>query len=342
MKTELTFRNLRVVVEGTELGDVLALSSANWVQGNVAQSRPDCSQSFAFGFYLSETKSDPPPEFPVPKDAAFSLGKFTLNQEWTYRKVSSLTSLQAWGGTNADGNDYPFGSALLDSIDTANQLNDWKGGLNITSLRNADAFAKGFSTFLRSLWIKDKTRDTDLTLSRFAQVPYLRDSRRSASGLDSFVLSEKDMASSAASPILQSCTEQCKESVRSGTRFKDRVALGDYIYFDSHDAANCPRPSYPTLAPYYVPFRALTSDVVDNLLVAGKTMAQTFAANSATRLHPVEFSTGVAAGVASALMVDLKLSRTRDVYENHISDLQKAIQSRHAPLDWVKCACSNG
>ena len=317
------------------------MSSASWVQGNVAQSRPDCSQSFAFGFYLSETNSNPPPEFPAPKNAAYTLGKFTLNQEWTYRKVSSLTSLQAWGGTHADGNDYPFGSALLDSENTFTQRSDWRGGLNMTSLRNAEAFAKGFATFVRSLWVNNSESSTDLSLSKFAEAPYLRDTRRSASGLDSFVLSEKDMASSATSPILSSCREQCNETVRSGTRFDDRIALGDYIYFDSHDAANCPRPSYPTLAPYYVPFRALTSHDVDNLLVAGKTMAQTFAANSATRLHPVEFSTGAAAGVASALMIDLNVSSTSDIYEHSIVELQESIQSRHAPLDWLKCACDD-
>ena len=54
--------------------------------------------------------------------------------------------------------------------------------------------------------------------------------------------------------------------------------------------------------PYYIPFRALTSDGADNLLVAGKTMATTFSANSATRLHPEEWSSGVAAGAAAALL----------------------------------------
>jgi len=340
VKTILRFQNPRVVIDASELGDVLVLSSASWVQGNVAQGRTDCSQSFAFGFYLSETNSDPPPHYPIPDLASYSLGKFTLNQEWTYRKVSSQTSLQAWGGTKADGNDYPFGSALLDSSDIEKQLSDWKGGLNITSLSNAEAFAKGFSTYMRSLWIDQET--DDLTISRFAEAPYLRDTRRSASGLGGFVLNEKDMASSAASPIIPSCSTQCNETIRSGTRFQDRVALGDYIYFDSHDAANCPRPAYPTLAPYYVPFRALTSNDVSNLLVAGKTMAQTFAANSATRLHPVEFSTGVAAGVASALMVITNSNSTLDFYENQIEELQQSIQDRHGPLDWLECACSSG
>ena len=36
-----------------------------------------------------------------------------------------------------------------------------------------------------------------------------------------------------------------------------------------------------------------------NLLVAGKAMAQTFLANSAARLRPIEWASGVAAGVAA-------------------------------------------
>ena len=57
----------------------------------------------------------------------------------------------------------------------------------------------------------------------------------------------------------------------------------------------CQYPSYLNQAdikPYFVPFRALTNKKYSNLLVAGKTMAQTFHANSGTRLHPVEWTTG--------------------------------------------------
>jgi hypothetical protein len=82
-------------------------------------------------------------------------------------------------------------------------------------------------------------------------------------------------------------------------------------------------------APYYLPFRALTVDTAPNVLTAGKTMAMSFAANTAlpapspqtlehgfraraeigfvrweaAREHPDEFNAGVAAGAAAALMV---------------------------------------
>lgn len=47
-----------------------------------------------------------------------------------------------------------------------------------------------------------------------------------------------------------------------------------------------------TTKPYYIPFRALTVQNTDNVLVAGKSIAESFHANGATRLHPSEWTTG--------------------------------------------------
>ena len=61
-------------------------------------------------------------------------------------------------------------------------------------------------------------------------------------------------------------------------------------------------------------------------------MAQSFLANSATRLHPIEWSTGTAAGVAAAAM-----SRngwdSRQAFE-HIADIQALIREK-TPIDWT-------
>jgi hypothetical protein len=61
-------------------------------------------------------------------------------------------------------------------------------------------------------------------------------------------------------------------------------------------------------------------------------MAQSFLANAATRLHPIEWSTGTAAGVAAAAM-----SRNgwdaRQAFE-HVAELQELIKAR-TPIDWT-------
>jgi hypothetical protein len=91
-----------------------------------------------------------------------------------------------------------------------------------------------------------------------------------------------------------------------------QIAIGVYLYADIHvlDPGTCTGPNtYPEYVyghhpvnPYYVPFRSLTVKSAPNMLVAGKSMAQTFLANAATRLHPTEFTSGCAAGAAAALM----------------------------------------
>ena len=91
----------------------------------------------------------------------------------------------------------------------------------------------------------------------------------------------------------------------TGKAFPDRVALGAYN-IDIHRIRNCTYPAYMedtsryNILPYFIPLRALTNRDVDNLIVAGKCISQSFLVNSATRLHPIEFSTGQAAGVAAS------------------------------------------
>jgi uncharacterized lipoprotein YddW (UPF0748 family) len=123
------------------------------------------------------------------------------------------------------------------------------------------------------------------------------------------------------------------------------VAIGVYIYADIHtlDADVCTGAStYPEYVfghhpvnPYYVPFRALTVKSAPNLLVAGKSMAQTFLANAATRLHPTEFTSGCAAGAAAALMSTNKWTST-DMYHK-VRSLQDILAGEHvgSPLTWT-------
>jgi hypothetical protein len=84
--------------------------------------------------------------------------------------------------------------------------------------------------------------------------------------------------------------------------------------------------------PFYIPFRALTHRDLSNLLVAGKTMAQSFLANSATRLHPIEWSSGTACGIAAADMA--RTGRTSAALLVDIERLQERIKTS-TPIDWT-------
>jgi len=69
------------------------------------------------------------------------------------------------------------------------------------------------------------------------------------------------------------------------------------------------------------------------LLVAGKSLATTFFANAAIRLHPEEWSSGVAAGAAAAVMFEKQFDSS-EAYAN-INLVQAAIKQLGSPIEWT-------
>lgn len=274
---------------------------------------------------MNEIKNNKDNAFP---NTNFSLGKFKWGQVWSYREVSANTSLMAWGSQDGHGNDYPYGYHFLPAADSKSQK-PWRGGLNLTTLALAEDYALEFSKWYigqepqlghKKILQLNSYEDVG-TLTGLSQVPYIRDTRRSI-GVDGFRLNSTHLS--------------------GPTYFNDRIALGDYIYFDEHGMHDCKSIQYDgTLKPYYIPLRALTNVKYVNLVVAGKTMSQTNAANAATRLHPVEFSSGTSAGVFAAYMVKNNIKSSKDVCSDcnagtDYCDLQKTINN-YQPMEWSKC-----
>lgn len=256
---------------------------------------------------------------------------------WTYRRIRGQGKpspgdlcLQNWGYSatlDEGGNDFPFGYLFKPKAATAAERADWSGGIDLEVLAAAENRALGWHRWFkenapegidpRQIVLDSQALGTGHGL---AMLPYIRDTRRSI-GLDGYILPLSDLAGPAAQ--------------RTGTEFPDRIALGAYPA-DIHGLSNCEIPSYLLVAhdtlPFYIPFRAQTNSKLENLLVAGKTMAQSFLANSATRLHPIEWSTGTAAGVAAAHMAKTGKT-TREAYET-VGELQTLIRQR-TPIDWT-------
>ena len=348
LKTEVLLRNPvegspLVVIEATEFGDILVLSNASYRQGIEVPSEDSestldtCGQAITIPFYMVYNYE------PIDHDDKmintsfddYSLNNFTWDEVWSYRRSlgwdwgepdaakAGEISNQNWG--TVGGNDYLDGYMFLSYQDSIQQKNDWYGGINLTTLTKAEERSLGYYT-----WYKKESEptiydhlslgveDTVGTSTGLSKMPYVRDIRRSV-GLDNFRLSKQD---------LYGDTLQV---------FHDRVALGHYHYADTHPISSCSHPPYlqdNAIDPYYIPFRALTNRDLDNLLVVGKNMAQTYFANAATRLHPMEWGTGLAGGLA-AVMMRREGYTTRDVYEN-IEELQKQIK-KLMPLEWGSC-----
>ena len=352
-KEVLTFEGIQasgrstIFVDATEWGELLALSGFDYLQGvdrvdGGREGNDTCGQSIVVDIVERiNAEATPEPAGPdgVPDLGYGSYAKFpdAWDRIWTYRRLRGHSekpqvgdlSLQNWGYSGRDhegGNDYPFGYLFVARSVAAAQRDDWQGGIDRDVLAAAERRALGWHGWFKA-HAPAPLRPDQVTLDRealgtstgLAKMPYIRDTRRSI-GLDGFILKVDDLGG----PIAH----------KTGKRFRDRVALGAYGV-DIHGLTTCDSNpggiAHETL-PFFIPFRSLTHERLTNFLVAGKTMAQSYQSNAATRLHPIEWSTGTAAGVAAAAMSRHGWT-ARQAYER-ITELQPLIETK-TPIHWT-------
>jgi hypothetical protein len=344
------------VIDGSEWGELLVLSGASYMQGvELSESNPEvtnetCGQAFVFPVALQMAAQ--PVSMPawwgtavgkIPYPTHYSFVEpnkpFSFDDIWSYRRLrvarppaSSRTrgvpvaaageiSSQNW----TTGNDYPYRYLFLKKADAAGQIADWKGGVDVTALAEAEVHALGWVKFFQDnapdAWRgRIGLSSAYGTETGLAKVPYIRDTRRSV-GISNFVLKYDD--------ILQ------------GRLFADTIAVGAYAA-DIHatKTPGCSLPPHvaamnPLPKPFNLPLIAHTNRDLDNFLVAGKLMAQTFATSSATRLHPIEFGSGTGVGVAAAYLQGQQILTPSAVTDTRIADeIRRRIASKHGPVQW--------
>ena len=343
-----------VVIEGTEFGDVLATAGVAFAEGIEAPLESStryissCGQGITVPFYLSYMREPAPSPDPWPPGS----GKFDLDYnfsfDFTYRRVEAAgdsppyeagpgeTSVINIGGGNDFDDGYiflPLNSSALNAQLAGPGL--WRGGINLTTYAAAEQRAFGFYHWVRANASDNARRFLALnaslagTATGLAKMPYLRDARRSPGGLGGFRVFKNNLTVAGQS-----------RGNRTAVRWPDTIGIGQYFYADIHkeSATACDYPSYiesgaPVL-PYYLPFRSLTVAGAPNLLVVGKSIASTFFANAAIRLHPEEWVTGVAAGVAAGLMVEERWASTQQALDN-VAAVQAAVAAMGSPLEWT-------
>ena len=342
-----------VFVDATEWGEVLALAGAPFLQGaevdeDSLEGDDRLGQSIVYGFVQrmhTEPVADHPTVEPI-EGLGFGPDRDrrdAWNRVWTYRRIRGSgpgaspgeLSLQNWSyyaDLGEGGNDYPFGPLLVSREAAAAQHDDWRGGVDLDTLKRAERRAFAWHEWFRHA-APDGIDPDQITLAPdvlgashgLSKLPYVRDTRRSI-GVGGFLLKLRDLIA----PVVDG-----RLGRRTGVAFPDRIALGAYPA-DIHPLVGYSYPSgvaenHPT-APFYVPLRSLTNRRFDNLLVAGKTMAQTFLANAATRLHPIEWSSGTACGVVAA---DLAASGATTAQACDDFERLRRKVARHTPVDWT-------
>ncbi len=284
---------------------------------------------------------------------------FSFDDVWSYRRLvvgpverkekvyGFFPAAQIGDITNQNwelGNDYPYRYLFLPFSEARSQARsgNWEGGIDVQALAEAELQAWGWVDHLRKnatvTWNGQK-RDIgqNIVLSEalgtpfgLSKVPYIRDTRRSIGfGSDG-------------SPFVYKYGEMF-----DGTEFTDSVGIGAYVA-DRHPSRNpnvngerCFSSNYPQgytayPRPFTLPMRAHTNSTIPNLLVAGKTMAQTFHVNSATRLHPIEFASGTGAGALASFMAQSQVtSHFVMKSQKHIALVQERIK-KYQPLYWSK------
>ena len=335
-----------VVIDATELGDVLVLSGAPYMQGvEIAEGSTKayddrCGQAISEPFVMRYeaspvSDSDVPTYAPEVPNSYYGYEGHNWQYVWRYRRLKAAG--QGDGPFAGDlssmnwrlGNDYAFGYFLASKSDAAAEVSDWRGGVDTGVLERAEHNAFNYFHWYRG----DDPRGQNVALDRgafgtghgLAKFFYVRDTRRSV-GVGGFVLTMRDLVDDG--------------SGVTARRFVDRVGIGLYGA-DLHPIAKeslCKGGNYPSQVydvpetlPFFLPLRALTNRDVANLLVAGKTMAQSFVANEATRLHPIEYASGVGAGAAAATMA-------RGGFDNAaVVSAYATVQSvaaKYTPIDW--------
>ncbi|MEM7681316.1 MAG: FAD-dependent oxidoreductase [Planctomycetota bacterium] len=167
------------------------------------------------------------------------------------------------------------------------------------------------------------------TADGFAKAPYIREARR----LEALhVLSEADLGDDQRRAAGHRVASESGAAVCEA--FPDTVAIGHYP-IDLHPTPAGRNSVYVPACPFRIPFRALIPVRVDNLLAAGKSLGATHVANGATRLHPVEWAVGEAAGHAAACAVELGESPMAIAHHaGRLGDLLARLDRSGVPLAW--------
>jgi len=159
-------KNYPLVIEGSEFGDVLALSEAAWIQGvddidgTLGSTKNTAGQAFTFPIAM-ELKSTPQySSSPISAKYSswFDITTYTDKKKdstdiswskiWKYRRSRGNLQNPSVGDISImnwyHGNDYPYRYLFLNKDVIQEQLQNWEGGVDYLALKEAEDHALAF------------------------------------------------------------------------------------------------------------------------------------------------------------------------------------------------------
>ena len=142
------------------------------------------------------------------------------------------------------------------------------------------------------------------------------------------------------------------------TVYADTVCIGHYA-IDFHPCMQNSPPESPNNSeragarqgegqayPFQIPLRAMIPQKIDNMLVAGKSIATSHVAAAAYRIHSFEWSAGAAAGTTAAFALDKGITPAQIVAplpdrSSALIDLRKRLEANKNPTSFPNTSIFN-
>ncbi|HEY9678396.1 MAG TPA: FAD-dependent oxidoreductase [Drouetiella sp.] len=345
----------QIVIDATELGDLLPLSELQYDSGSDAVSKtheshapdegnPENVQDFVYPF-VCEFREGESHTIPKPKfyDEFNAKGKFTFEGYQMFKGAKRKND----DGTTSDLLPFWTYRRLID-----------KAFFNDPNYQHDIAMINWNSNDLRGENIIDQTAETQsdrLARAKFLSLGFLHwlqtEAPRDDGGngypelmLRSDILGTKDglskfpyiRESRRIHPIMRIVEEDIiagSSNLPRSTQFVDSVGIGLYPV-DIHGEQEVPGAAQET-SPFQIPLAALIPVDATNLLPACKNIGCTHITNGAYRLHPIEWAIGEAQGTLAALVVKEKQEPKAFLKDyKRLRRLQMLLVENGAPVHW--------
>ncbi|NDJ16292.1 FAD-dependent oxidoreductase [Myxacorys almedinensis] len=323
--TGVRFRDItvfaKVTIDGTELGDLLALGKiphrwgwefqSEWDEPSAPRSHTSLTERYPvqaptwvvmlkdFGAEIAP-KIPPPPQYTSQRFA----GAWENYGSESFLNYGRLPQGQFMINWPIHGNDYGEGVERL--IGDAQQKSEFLQA----ALWHAQGFAHFIQTHLGRRYGLAETVFPKVSESMgggaFALHPYYRESRRL---IGRVTVCEQDiLPQGTIAPLPIAITAEGCETVET---WCEAIAIGNYANDHHYPSGDIPlKPKSMrwggrwTGTPFTIPYGSLVSATVDGFLVCEKNISVSHIANGATRLQPLVLGIGQAAGMAAALCIE--------------------------------------